>query len=79
MVAQYYGARDYKNLQDSVHTAVTLAGIGGIILTVAGLLLAPFILQWLRVPQEIFELSVIFVFTLSAYCQWFFTTWEVQF
>ena len=32
VVAQYYGARDYKNLQDSVHTAVTLAGIGGIIL-----------------------------------------------
>ena len=61
VVAQYYGARDYKNLQDSVHTAVTLAGIGGIILTVAGLLLAPFILQWLRVPQEIFELSVSYI------------------
>ena len=61
VVAQYYGARDYKNLQDSVHTAVTLAGIGGIILTVAGLFLAPFILQWLRVPQEIFELSVSYI------------------
>ena len=61
VVAQYYGARDYKNLQDSVHTAVTLAGIGGIILTIAGLLFAPFILQWLRVPQEIFELSVRYI------------------
>lgn len=61
VVAQYYGAKDYKNLQDSVHTAVTLAGIGGVILTIAGLLLAPFILQWLRVPQEIFELSVIYI------------------
>lgn len=61
VVAQYYGAKDYKNLQDSVHTAVTLAGIGGIILTIAGLCLAPFILQWLRVPQEIFELSVTYI------------------
>ena len=61
VVAQYYGAKDYKNLQDSVHTAMTLAGIGGIILTIAGLLLAPFILQWLRVPQEIFELSVSYI------------------
>lgn len=61
VVAQYYGAKDDKNLQDSVHTAVTLAGIGGIILTIAGLLLAPFILQWLRVPQEIFELSVSYI------------------
>ena len=55
VVAQYYGAKDYKNLQDSVHTAMSLAGIGGIVLTIAGLLLSPFILQWLRVPQEIFE------------------------
>jgi len=61
VVAQYYGAKDYKNLQDSVHTAMSLAGIGGIVLTIAGLLLSPFILQWLRVPQEIFELSVSYI------------------
>ena len=80
VVAQYYGAKDYKNLQDSVHTAMSLAGIGGIVLTIAGLLLSPFILQWLRVPQEIFELSVSYIrITLSVYCQWFFTTWEVRF
>ena len=61
VVSQYYGAKDYKSLQDSVHTAVTLSMIGGVILTIAGLFLAPFILRWLRVPQEIFELSVSYI------------------
>ena len=32
VVSQYYGAKDYKSLQDSVHTAVTLSMIGGLFL-----------------------------------------------
>ncbi len=61
VAAQYYGAGDRKNLQDAVHTAMALACIGGVLLMAAGLLLAPFILQWLRVPADIYPLSLTYI------------------
>ena len=40
LVAQYYGARRQKDLEDTVHTAMALSVIGGLILIVVGVLLA---------------------------------------
>ena len=41
LVAQYFGARDEKNVHETVHTSILLAIICGLILIVAGISLAP--------------------------------------
>ncbi len=57
VIARYCGAKDRQNLQNATHTALLLSVIAGIILTVVGFVLAPFFLQWLRVPESVMGLA----------------------
>ena len=41
LVAQYFGAKDKENIQDTVHTSMAIGIIGGIFLIVAGMIFAP--------------------------------------
>ena len=58
IIAQYYGAKDKEKMQWAVHTSIAFSLIGGVILTVAGVLLSPQILKWMGTPDEIMEQSV---------------------
>lgn len=53
LVAQYFGARDEKNIQDTVHTSVAIGIIGGFFLIVAGVIFAPIMLEWMATPEEV--------------------------
>ena len=61
LVARYFGARKKEELQDTVHTAMTLSLIGGAMLTVIGVVGAPIILKWMQSPPEVLSLSVIYL------------------
>ena len=61
IISQYYGAKKYKDLNDSVHTAIFIAIIGGAILTVVGILLAPFALKAMGTPEDVIEFSLIYI------------------
>lgn len=61
LAARYFGAKKKEELQDTVHTAMTLSLIGGAILTVIGMVGAPIILKWMQSPPEVFGLSVIYL------------------
>lgn len=61
VVSQYYGAEDYDGLFKTVHTAMAIAVGGGIILTAAGILLAPFLLNLMNTPPEIFDGAVLYM------------------
>ncbi len=60
VTARYYGARDNKSLERSVHTTVAFGIVAGIILTVAGVLFTPQILRWMGTPADVLPSSIIY-------------------
>lgn len=61
LVAQYYGARDAKNVHETVHTSVLLAVICGLILIAAGVFLAPPMLELMDTPDEVLGQAVLYM------------------
>lgn len=61
LVAQFYGARKNRELEETVHTAMLVALLGGIILIVIGQILAPPLLRIMGTPEDVFPLSVLYI------------------
>ena len=61
LVARYFGAKKEDELKETVHTAMTLSLIGGIALTVIGIVGAPIILTWMQSPPEVLDLAVVYL------------------
>jgi len=58
IIAQYYGARDVDNLQDSIHTAMALSIISSLILMVLGTLSTPMLLRIMKSPENVIDMSI---------------------
>lgn len=58
VIAKYYGARETKNLQLSIHTTVCFGLICGVLLTIVGVIAAPQILVLMGTPAEVLPNSV---------------------
>lgn len=63
LVANYYGARQKRDVHETVHTAMTVSAFCGIFLTVVGFLAAPFLLSLMQTPDDVIDLSVIYLRT----------------
>ena len=61
LVAQYYGARDLKNLSETVHTSVLLSFISSIILVFAGILLAKPMLSLMGTPDDVLDQAAVYM------------------
>ena len=61
IISQFFGAREKRELSKAVHTAVAFAFAGGLILSVLGIMTAPYCLGLLDVPEEIFSLTLSYV------------------
>lgn len=61
LVAQYFGAKDKKNVQETVHTSILLGVVGGIILIAAGLLFAKTMLEWMGTPEDVLDQAVLYI------------------
>ena len=48
IIARYYGAKNKKDLNDTLHTAAALSIAGGILTTVVGVALAPILLKMMK-------------------------------
>lgn len=66
LIAQYFGAKDEKNLHQTLHTAYTFAIFGGIVFGIIGVILAPDVLRWMRTPEALIEESTKYVRIYSA-------------
>lgn len=55
MVAKYYGAKREQDIHDTVHTAVLVAVLAGVVLTVAGILLAHPMLSLMGTPSDVID------------------------
>lgn len=58
LIARSIGRKDEESITKAVHTSVVVALLGGLLLAVAGELLAPEIVKMLDVPADVFPLSV---------------------
>lgn len=61
VTAQSLGARDYKSTQNTVHTAIPLAIIGGGFLTIVGVFIATPMLKAMGTPEDVIEYSAIYM------------------
>ncbi len=52
-IAQFVGARKEQTANEGLHTAYAIAVAGGIVLTLAGILAAPFMLNLMNTPADI--------------------------
>ncbi len=61
LVARYFGAKKEEELRDTVHTAMALSIIGGLALTVIGVVFAPIILRLMQSPPEVINLATVYL------------------
>ena len=61
LAARYYGAKNEEELNKTVHTAMLLSVISGIILTIVGAFAARVILIWMQTPAEVLDLAVVYL------------------
>lgn len=61
VTARFYGARQKEELKETIHTAMLISIISGIILTIAGVIGARQILIWMNAPKEVLDLAVIYL------------------
>ncbi|MGN0391046.1 MAG: MATE family efflux transporter [Wujia sp.] len=61
LVARFYGAKAEKDVSDTVHTAMTLSIISGVILTIIGCFGARQILIWMRTPEDVLPLATTYL------------------
>lgn len=61
VVARHYGAGDETKIRESVHTAMTLSVISGIIVMIIGLILCEPLLILMDTPDEVLPLSVLYL------------------
>ena len=61
LVAQYFGAKDEQNIQDTVHTSMAIGIIGGMFLVVAGMIFAPMMLELMATPEEVLGQAALYI------------------
>ena len=65
LISGYYGARDHKGLRGCIRAANTMALVLGLACAVAGVILTPWLLGVMAVPEDIFSQTL-------AYCRIYF-------
>ena len=61
LVARQIGARKFQEIQDTIHTAISLSLIGGVILTIFGVIAAKPLLTLMSVPSDVIDLSTLYL------------------
>ncbi len=61
LVAQFYGARKWRELEETVHTSIMMALGCGLLLLVLGELVSGFMLRLMGTPEDVFPLSNLYL------------------
>ena len=61
LVARYYGAGNRKDLHETVHTAVLISIISGVVLVFIGILLSQPLLELMGTPEDVISQSVLYM------------------
>ena len=66
IVARYFGGKQNENTSIAVHTSIALGFISGIILTLIGIIGAPFFLRIMLTPEDVLPQAVLYLRILFA-------------
>ena len=61
IISQFFGARNESETSRSVHTAIFLCFVGGLIMTIGGLAATPWVLRLIKTPEDIMGLSLTYL------------------
>ena len=61
IISQYYGAKDKEMLSIAVHTTIASSLIAGIIVTIVGIVGAPWVLKLMDTPEDVFADAVTYL------------------
>ncbi|MGE9943187.1 MATE family efflux transporter [Bariatricus sp. SGI.161] len=61
VIAQFFGAQDKEGVRKAVHTTLAIAIAAGVVMTVVGILLVPFLLKAMGTPEEVFGQAVTYL------------------
>lgn len=61
LVARYYGAHSYKDLEETVHTAMLVAVVSGTVLIAVGVGLARPLLELMGTPEDVLPLASLYM------------------
>ena len=61
LVARFYGSRNERDLEETVHTSILIAAVGGVILIFVGVLLAAPMLELMGTPDDVLPLAVLYM------------------
>ena len=60
IIAQYYGAKNDEGVHFVVHTSTALCLLFGLGLMIFGLVFAPQLLEFISIPKDIFEMTLVY-------------------
>lgn len=60
VIARYYGAKNMKDLSIAVHTTIAFGLIAGVLVTVVGIGLTPWMLRMMGTPDDVLPNSILF-------------------
>lgn len=61
LVARYFGAKQPKDVKETVHTAMMISIYSGLLLTVIGCVGAKQILIWMQTPEDVLPLATLYL------------------
>lgn len=61
LISQAYGAGDREKLEDALHTSYAFGIVGGILLGILGILIAPSVLRMMNTPEELMAMSTLYI------------------
>ena len=54
VISQFYGARKFDKVQETVHTCIAITVIFSVVFTIVGILSTPMMLHAMKIPEEVF-------------------------
>ena len=61
IISRYFGAKKKEELHIAVHTSLALTFAAGLVMTLIGVLISPYVLQWVGTPSDVMESSVLYL------------------
>ncbi|MDO4296117.1 MAG: MATE family efflux transporter [bacterium] len=61
IISQFFGGQDDEGVSHAVHTSIALSLVGGVLIMVVGILVAPWALRLLGTPDDVFDGSLTYM------------------
>ena len=61
VISQHYGARKFQEVERAVHTAIVMTLVLGVLFTLIGVGMTPFMLRFMKTPADVFPQSKLYL------------------